>query len=440
MKRLKIYFLPQRHRGTIKNFFLCFLTFFLLNGISQKGFAQTADSAPTTINLTLQKAEELALAGNPHIHAADDRAKAADKQVLPSLFPDDPMVMVDTTNPGMQMWMVEEKLGFPGKGIAKADMNGAEAKKMRAMALETRRSIVLQAKQAYWNFYYRQRVDSILQEVQMKWKSLAPILQAKELSGQWLSVKAVRMQMETAKAINEMVANSRALRVSQFNLNHLFSLPHFTIYHLAEEMVLPPFAGKEEDLVRDALRQNSEIATYRRAIEANDAKQHMASLDYLPDFDLWLSGVRDPSNGSFSDYGFRLGVSVPLFFPAKQVQASGAASDELSAAKYDLQGKQNEVIHMTEEAFVNAESAWRILRLYEEGGLLKQVQRAWQSSQTAYRNEEMSLTDYVETYKTYVETITNYYQAKADYGKALAELDYQTGNSTGKEKEKNHEN
>jgi len=86
---------------------------------------------------------------------------------------------------------------------------------------------------------------------------------------------------------------------------------------------------------------------------------------------------------------------------------------------------------MTEDAYVNADSAWRILKLYEEGGLVKQVQRAWQASQTAYRNEQMSLMEYVETYNTYVDTLTNYYQAKADYGKALAELEYETGNLKG---------
>jgi hypothetical protein len=30
-----------------------------------------------------------------------------------------------------------------------------------------------------------------------------------------------------------------------------------------------------------------------------------------------------------------------------------------------------------------------------------------------------------------VETLTNYYQAQADYGKALAELNYQVGESKG---------
>ncbi len=405
-----------------------------LMGLRQGSAQETL--APVTIVLTLPKAQEMALSGNPHIHAASARAQAAGKQVLPSLFPEDPMVMVDTTNPGMEMWMVEEKLGFPGKGIAKADMLGAEAKRLSAESSGVQRSILLQAQQAYWEFYYRQKVDAILQEAQARWKNLSQILQAKELTGQWLSVKAVRLQMETAKAVNELITNSRALKISQYNLNHLFSLPHFTAYRLEGEPVLPPLSSKEEDLVQRALRQNSEIMVYRRSIESREAQQKMASLEYLPDFDLWLSGVRDPANGSFSNYGFRLGVTLPLFFPAKQMQASGAASDELAAAQFDLQGKQNEVIHMVEDAFVNAQSAWRLLKLYEDGRLIQQVDRAWTVTQTAYRNEQISLPDYVETYNNYVETLTNYYQTKADYGKALAELDYQVGELKGD----NHEN
>lgn len=387
-------------------------------------------AAPTTIDLTLAKAEELALAGNPHIHAAEERAKAAGKRVLPTLFPDDPQVMVDTTVPGMEMWQVGEKLGFPGKGIAKADRAGAEAKKAAAEAEDTRRSIVLQARQAYWDFYYRDKVDAILQDAQERWRTLGGIVQSKELSGQWLSIKAVRLQMETADAINKLVTNSQALRVSQFNLNHLFSLPHFTAYRLGVEPSLPPLAGKEEEWVDKAREKNPEIAVYRRSVEAQQAAQQMAALDYLPDFEVWLSGVKDP-NGGFSNYGYKVGVSIPLFFPAKQSQEEGAASDEVSAARYDLTGKQDEVIHMTEDAYVGADSAWRLLQLYEEGGLVKQVQRAWAASQTAYRNEEMSLADFIETYNTYLETLTKYYQAKADYGKARAQLEYEAGGLKG---------
>lgn len=416
--------------------FPSFLKLILISFLLGTGLvlAQGTPSAPATIGLTLDKAEELALEGNPDVKAAEDRAQAADKYALPSLFPEDPMVMVDTTNPGMEMWMVEDKLGFPGKGIAKADMYGAEAKRMRADALDERRLTVLKARQAYWDFYYRLKVDAILQDAQAQWRTLSGIVQSKELSGQWLSIKAVRMQMETANAINDLITNTRALKVSQFNLNHLFSLPHSTAYELEGEPDLSPLEGQEEDWVARALLQSPGITAAQRMVEAKEAARNMASLDYLPDFDVWVSGVRNP-DGGFSNYGYRLGVSIPLFFPAKQSQAEGAAGDEVSAARYDLQGKRNEVIHMTEDAYVDADSAWRLLKLYEEGGLVKQIQRAWEASQTAYRNEQMPLSDFIDTYNTYLQTLTNYYQAKADYGKALAQLEYEADGAKGESNE-----
>jgi cobalt-zinc-cadmium efflux system outer membrane protein len=305
---------------------------------------------------------------------------------------------------------------------------------MHAESQDTRATIVYQARQAYWEFYYRDQVDRLLQEVQARWKTINQVLQAKELSGQWLSVKTVRLQMETAKAVNGLITNSRGLRVSQFNLNHLFSLPHFTAYRLEGDAPLPVLTAKEEDLVQQALRNNPEIRTTAKAIEAQESRRTLALMDHLPDLTLRLSGTRDPQGNGFSDYGFRLGLSVPVFFAGKQTQELDAASDELSAVRYDLQGKRNEVIHMVEEAYVNAESTGRLLKLYEDGGLRRQVEKAWQAAQVEYRNEEMPLSDYVMTYNSYVETLTSYYQAQADYGKALAELDYRVGGMKGDSK------
>ena len=388
---------------------------------------QGAASFPATISLTLAKAEELALAGNPHIHAADERAQAASKQAPQDLSPADPVFMIDKTTPGMETWMVDEDLGFPGKSLAKADVDGAETKRLQAMALDTRRSILFQARQAFWDFYFRQKAYALLGDAQKQWKVLGQALQSRELTGQWLSLKAVRAQMETAKSANGLLTAGKSLRVSQFNLNHLFNQPHGTDYALSSEPSLPPFEGSEEDYVQKTLKGNPAIAASRRVVEAQDARKNLAALDHLPDFNVRLSGLRDPAGSGFSDYGFRVGISIPLFFPAKQGQALGQAADELAAARFDLQGAQNEAIHMVEEAYVEAESAWRILKLYDEGGLVKQTQRAWEGAKLAYRNEEMPLMEYVESFNTYLETVTQYYQARADYGKALARLQYEVG-------------
>ena len=418
----------------VKNFkfFLKILSLFSLGfvglGRAEDMPGMNMGSAPATIGLTLQKAEDLALKGNPHIHAADKLVNAADKQSLQTLAPADPTFTLDKTFQDQTMWQVEENLGFPGKSLAQVDVDNAEAGKQKALAKDMRRSILFQTRQTFWDFFYRQKVYDIQAEAQQQWVTLSKLLKSKELTGQWLSMKTVRAQMEIANAANDLFTSGRDLEVSRVNFNHLFNLPHETSYQLVEIPLLPPLTGKVEDYIQSAMNHNPLVEVARKEMDKSGAEANVAALSHLPDFTVALSGTRNPQDTDFSYWGFRVGVSVPLFFPIKQTQEADQASDRLAASKYELTGAQNETTHMVEEAYVNAQSTWRLWKLYEDGGLLEQAQKAWKATQLAYRQEQMPLSDYVDNYNMYLETLKSYYKAQADYGKALAELNYQVGN------------
>jgi outer membrane protein TolC len=422
-------------------FLISFLSIFWLRqpvlASEMVGMEMTGSGAPATIELTLLKAEELALKGNPHIHAADKRVDAASKQSLQTLAPADPTFTIDETFANMTMWQVEENLGFPGQSFAQVDVDNAETGKQQAMAEDTRRTILRQTRQTFWDFYYRQKVYDVLDDSQKQWKSLSQVLKSRELTGQWLSMKTVRAQMEIANAANDLFTSSQALEVSKVNFNHLFSLPHETIYILKETPDLPPLDGTVETYIQTAMDENPMVHEAQKELDKAGAEAHVAALSHLPDFTVALSGTRNPEDTDFSYWGFRVGVSVPLFFPIKQTQATDQANDEVEASRYELTGAKNETTHMVEEAYVDAQSTWRLWKLYEEGGLLEQTQKAWRATESSYRNEQISLSDFVDNYSMYVDTLKSYYKAQADYGKALAELDYQMGNLpvSGNEKE-----
>lgn len=431
-----------------------FLTLFLavfgfggpLGAADMTGMNMEASTTQTTINLTLAKAEEMALGGNPHIRAAEKRVDAAGKQSLQTLAPADPTFMIERdgennsplnlAGPGVNTWMLSEDLGFPGKSLAKVDVDHAETDKQRAVAKDTRREILLQVRQTFWDFYYRQKIYDVQQDAQKQWKSLSRLLKSRELTGQWLSMKTVRAQLEIANATNDLFTSSQALEVSKVNFNHLFSLPHETSYVLKEIPSLPPLAGTVQDYVQTAIDRNPMVEAARRELDKAGAQAQVAALSHLPDFNVRLMGVRNPEDTAFASYGVRVGVSIPLFFPIKQTQAADQANDEVDASKYELAGAKNETTHMVEEAYVSAESSWRLWKLYEEGGLLTQVQKAWKATQAAYRNEQIPLSDFVDNYSLYLDTLKSYYRAQADYGKALAEIDYQVGNLPASENEK----
>lgn len=426
---------------TVKNskfiFFTPFLTILWFSEpLWADDMAAMEMGSPATIEMTLPKAEEMALAGNPHIRAADKRVEAAGKQSLQTLAPADPTFIVDDTFPDMSMWQVEENLGFPGKSLAQVDVDQAETGKQQAMAEDTRRTILLQTRQAFWDFYYRQKVYDVLAGSQSQWESLSQALKSRELTGQWLSMKTVRAQMEMANATNDLFTVSQDLEVSRVNFNHLFSLPHGTTYTLKEIPALPPLAGTVQDLVQTAMDRNPMVEEAQRELDKAGAEAHVALLSHLPDFTVALSGTRNPEDTGFSYWGFRVGVSVPLFFPLKQTQATDQADDEVEASRYELTGAKNETTHMVEEAFVSAQSAWRLWKLYEEGGLLEQAQRAWKATQAAYHNEQIPLSEFVDNYNMYLDTLKSYYKAQSDYGKALADLDYRIGTLPGSVNEK----
>src|SRR5581483_11169042 len=102
----------------LSTLFLAVLCFDEPSGAAEMSPMEMGSStAPVTVELTLQKAEDMALKGNPHIHAADKRVDAAGKQSIQTLAPADPTFMIDDTFANTNMWLVEENLGFPGKSF-----------------------------------------------------------------------------------------------------------------------------------------------------------------------------------------------------------------------------------------------------------------------------------------------------------------------------------
>lgn len=398
---------------------------------------QSETAAPATVVLTLEKAEALALGESPAVSAAREREKAAHRRVLPAYLPNDPAVMVERSGEPngpfnwngatMEMLMAEEQIRFPGKSLVEASRLRAEARKASSDSDNTRRNILLQAREGYWDFYYRSKVAAILNETETQWKTLSVLFKSRDLTGQWASVKAVRTQVDLARALNERSTASKALRVSQANLDHLFNASAGAQYVLGDPPPAGPLTVTREEAVRRALGGNPEISS---AVAMNDAAKAMkrsAVLEHLPDFTVRAYGNREVGSSGFSDYGMRVGVTLPIFFPFKQTQAAREASALSAASSADLTDAKGLVAHEVEEAYVEAESSWELLKSYEDANLAAQLKRAWEVSRVAYRNEQMPASELIESYNMYLETLSEIYRARADYGKALAQLDFAMG-------------
>jgi outer membrane protein TolC len=301
------------------------------------------------------------------------------------------------------------------------------------MADNARRTALLQAREAYWDFYYRTRVADILSETEAQWKHLSSLFKDRDLTGQGTTVKAVKLQVDLLRASNERLNASKALLVSEKNLDHLFNASSGLRYVLGEPPVARPPTESGETMVEKALKQSPEVASAVAMDDAARAAKHLAVMEHLPDFIVRAYGNREPGQSGFYDYGLRVGVTVPLFFPFKQTQGAREASALAEAAKAELADARGIASHDASEAFVEAETAWELLKNYQDADMPKRLKRAWEAALVAYRNEQMSASDLIENYNMYLETLSEMHRARADYGKALARVDYVLGNVSTKE-------
>lgn len=397
--------------------------------------ARSADPAPVT--LTLQDAERIALERNAGYRAAMERETSAARRSSLPLLPSDPMLMLEKGgqegsplhwgSADRETWMLSQEFRFPGKGLADAAAMRASARVSSAAAEEARRRVLMEAREAWWEFYFRTRMAQVHQDTARQWKDLNALLRSRELTGQGRTMANLRAWIDLDRSENDRITAMRELEVSRAALNHLFFETNGAHYVLGDVPRAREIPFTREEAVRLALAASPEVAARRAAADRERALKRAAALDHLPDFQVRAFGSKEPGTSGFDQYGMRVGVTLPVFFPFKQTKAAWAAAGDSRAAEYEARDVGEQVEHMAETAWTAADAARRTLDIYSSRSVEKDIKRAWESSYTAYRNGQATATHLFQDYRMALETLEEYYRARSDYGKALARLGYWTG-------------
>ena len=384
--------------------------------------------------LSLSMAEETALKLNPHLLAARAEAEAAGTRPLRALVPYNPMIMVgysgqdhsplnlDAATGLSLMW--EQRWDFPGKAIVEAGGERASLRNARAAEQLARRLALLHARRAYWDYEYNHAIHQLRQEARSQWKAFEDLLKSRGLAGQWLSVSRVKSQMGMARATNGFITAGQNLEVARAHLNHQLGLPAGTGYELDKPALPPDFKRDMEEEMRLAQAHSPQLEMARAMADRADLDSLGAAMDFLPDFTTRLQ-ASGPRNGERLDYSARVGIQVPVGL--RQGPAWKEKRLKAQAAGYRLDAARADLHHRVEEAFVTARAAGRLLELYRSGGLLKQSDEAWAFARGAWENERMSIDEYIQAYDAWQDIQVAWHKARTDYGKALAQLDFETG-------------
>lgn len=371
---------------------------------------------------------------NPEILAAKKKWEAATAQVLPAKTWDNPVVGPNlwripsgkAPTPGnarMDMYMIEQKIPFPGKLSAKGEAARHAALGFRREYEAIERRILSQAAQAYYGLW-QLREQVRLHEAHAKlWEGFSSVSERLYSSGKVTQRDVLLAQVELDKVTNDAATLREKLLAAQARLNALTNQPP----QRPVGSLSPPVLGLDvpsiEVLERKAFEHNPELLAVDHHVKHRRFSLKQARLEYLPDFTAGISRMQE-ANG-FSGYNAKLFLSIPLYF-WKQKSLVKSAGFSLAEMERHYEAARNQVGVDLREFLSDLRNAARTAKLYESS-ILPRSKNALRVVESGYLTGKSGFLDLLDIERRLLLEELRHLNALKRYSTALAELERAVG-------------
>lgn len=390
--------------------------------------------------LTLKQAEDLALANNPALHAADSNAVAM--AAIPSQagsLPDPtlslnalnlPVNSFSTTQENMTQLQlgISQSLPFPGKLGLKQKAAERFAEAAASNRDELRLLLLRNMRVHWWNLSYLDRALMIVQNNQTLLRNLVRVSEAKYKTGKGLQQDVLLAQLELSKLLEKELSLTfeRANQVAK--LNALLGRESATPVELPND--LPEISSSTPDVVslKQWAKDNRPLLTsLSRHIDAASSMVALAEKDYYPDFKLgaaygFRQGLNPVSRQSRSDLGsIMLSMTLPIYTGSKQDRAVDQRKAEKAKAQYSWEDGLNRVNAEIDIAASDLRVAREQLSLFKQG-IIPQARQTTASMLAGYQVNKVDFLNLVRAQLSEFNNDIQYWQLYARAQQAEARL------------------
>jgi outer membrane protein TolC len=392
--------------------------------------------------LSLKRAVELALAGNPGLAEIKARAEAL-AAVSPQVgaLPD-PSFNIDLLNVPTQsfslrqedMTMLEfgisQMIPFPGKRDLQRRIAEQEALAAADSVDEARLRLVREVKNGWWWLFFYDRALNVTQESEQFFQQLVDIAQTQYRvgSGQQQDVQMAQLELSKLKDERLELIGMRHAATAQFNVL-LDRASDLSVRIPAQaEFALPELV--ESRLQEQAQAARPLLAQHHKMLEAAQSRIELARKDFYPDFTLGAGyAVRQdmPTGQSRSDFAsFRLSVNLPVYAGVKQSKAVDQRQSEYLQEQYSLKDDHHRVQAEITAKVAEYFHARERLALFEHE-IIPQAQQSVRSLMAGYQVGKAGFTDLLRAQLTLFQYQAQYWQSLTRTQQILVEVTAATG-------------
>jgi outer membrane protein TolC len=398
-----------------------FLSFILLWSWHATMPAARAQPHPEQ-RLDLDSLVREATANNPEIRAAQQRWEAA-KAVIPQAktLPD-PLVTFGYENVVDREWTygVSQELPFPGKLRLRGEVATREAERLEQAYRAGPLKIIARLKEAFYDLALVHTSMEIVEKSRLVLRDFEQTAQTRYAVGRGVQQDVFRAQTEVSRLLVRLATLEQRKESLHADINRLLNRPPSDPLGRPQPIQVTPLRRSLVEL--HALVEAAPLLQAQvKDVERGDQTIALARREYLPDFEVSASGVRNETMRK-DGYQLMLGVRVPLYYATKQRAGVREALAGREVAVQDLRAVRQDLLFRLKDNFVQAQRAEQLIAILKDA-ILPQAQLTLESAQAGYAVGKVDFLTLLSSLLTLQENELELHGEVVEHEKALARLE-----------------
>ncbi|RJQ85422.1 MAG: TolC family protein [Desulfobacteraceae bacterium] len=385
--------------------------------------------------ITVDQLVQEALAANPEIEAARQRAAAARQQVPQAGALDDPMFGFGVLNlpddfdfEAEDMTMKEislsQKVPFYGKRRLMREAAEKQAAAARAETDDTANQVVKNVKSAFYDLSHVHRATEVTRRNKTILEDFAHLAQTRYSVGQGIQEDVIRVQVEISRMLDELLMLDQRRRSLEAKVNTLLNRAPATPLGVPAEVLFKPYDLDIDRLQHAALSTSPPLMALQSEVAAGQTDFQLANRNRFPDFNFRVAyGQRENRREM---YTAMVEMNLPVFAKTKQNRKVEEAAAELAVQQARYAGTRNELLFMIADMGSMAQRLEQQIVLYRTG-IIPQTTLQIQSAMSAYRVNKADFMTLLDSRMRLYRFELDYHQAITDYAKSIASLEAAVG-------------
>lgn len=383
---------------------------------------------PTDLTaLSVQKALEIAYQQNPQINQLQYQIKAQKNQEALSFGINDPEVTYFKEGLGdggfsEQRWAVSQRIEFPLTSYYRVKQERSTTESLELKLMDLKNQVKVQVKTAYTHLAYALQSGNLAGERVTLFENLREAAQARADMGESSEIDAMQADLQLQEAKNSREVVFKEIMNARYDLFQTIGLdPEEQTYDIGFTDTLSyAIMDIDQDEVMQQLQEHPRLKEIQQQVNSYEYGTKLAKSTYLPNLN--LSYYRQDFGSNYDFYGFEVGISIPLWFTARQSPRVQQANALLNATEWKYEDARLLIKKQAEQTWHSYESAKSNIERFQEN-IQAKAQDLVQMTQKGYTLGELDLLTLLEAQRTYLRTQEAYYQTLRDYYLTVIELE-----------------